>query len=187
VLDQYRNVAVVVLLALLAGAGVYIGIRVHDARSPLEIALPGATPGDMQVYITGAVARPGVYEVEPGERVIDLLYEAGGPAADADLEAVALAQRLNDEDTVVVPRIGEASGGVTSGVLGAQTGPLVNINTADPQQLDSLPGIGEVYAQRIIDSRTQQGPFASVDDLAARRIIPDATFERIRELITVGP
>ena len=185
-LDQYRNVAVIALLALLAGAGVYFGVRAYEGRQPLEIALPGPTPGDMQVYITGAVARPGVYEVDPGDRLIDLLYEAGGPAGDADLEAIGLARRLNDEDTVVVPRFGE-SGGVTSGVLGAQTGPLTDINTATVQELDALPGVGEVYSQRIIDSRTQDGPFASIDELTARGIVPNATFERIRELITAGP
>jgi len=187
VFDQYRNLVVIAFVALLAGAGVYIGVQAHDGRQPLEISLPQPTPGDMQVYITGAVARPGVYEVDPGNRVIDLLYEAGGPAGDADLEAVNLSLRLHDEDQVLIPRFGEASGGVTSGVLGAETGPLVNINTDTAQELDALPGIGEVYSQRIIDSRAQQGPFTSVDDLAARRIIPNATFERIRELITVGP
>jgi competence ComEA-like helix-hairpin-helix protein len=62
-----------------------------------------------------------------------------------------------------------------------------NINTADARTLDSLPGIGEVYSQRIVDSRTANGPFASTDDLLQRKIIPRATFEKIKDLITVGP
>ena len=63
----------------------------------------------------------------------------------------------------------------------------ININSADAQTLDTLPGIGEVYSQRIVDSRTANGPFAGIDDLLQREIIPRATFEKIKDLITVGP
>jgi competence protein ComEA len=136
----------------------------------------------MEVYITGAVEEPGVYEVPDGARVVDLLYEAGGPADNANLEAVNLAARLHDEDQVRVPRQGEA----VSDVAGAATG-AININTASASELDALPGIGEVYSQRIVDSRTGDGPYRSVDDLMARGIIPRATFEQIRELVTAGP
>jgi competence protein ComEA len=121
--------------------------------------------------------------------VVDLLAEAGGHAPDANLEAVNLALKLHDEDHVIVPRQGQpASQAVAAGAAGTAglTGP-VNLNTATQEELDALPGIGEVYSQRIIDSRATSGPYAATDDLVARDIIPQGTYNRIAELITVGP
>ena len=74
-----------------------------------------------------------------------------------------------------------------AGVAGATATAKIDINTATAQLLDSLPGIGEVYSQRIVDSRAVNGPFVSIDDLLEREIIPRSTFEKIKDLITVGP
>ena len=194
--DSLRNAIIVGLAALLAAAVVAIVLERRDDSPALKINLAELTPtpgGPIQVYITGAVAHPGVYEMKTGNRVVDALYEAGGPAPEANLEAVNLAVRLHDEDQVVIPRQGEAvvSTGSTSQVSsgsGSAPARLVNINTATAEDLDaSLPGIGEVYSSRIVQSRTADGPFSSTDDLIVRQIIPRATFEKIRELITVGP
>jgi competence protein ComEA len=193
--DTVRNAVIIGLAALLAGAIVFLAVERRDGTRPLEINIAQLTPtpgGPIEVYITGAVARPGVYEMQDGDRVIDVLLEAGGAAPDANLEALNLAVRLRDEDQVTVPRIGQvapaaSSGGSASDVAAAATVP-VNINTASARELDdALPGIGEVYSQRIVDSRTRDGPFTSPDDLLLRALIPRATFERIRELVTVGP
>jgi len=183
--ERYRTVLIVVLAAVLAaGIAVLVAER-DDGPAALEItSLDPAANGPMEVYITGAVAAPGVYEVADGDRVVDVLMAAGGPAPDADLERVNLAQRLEDEDRVVVPRQGEAS--VSSGVAGA-TRTLVNINTASAEELDALPGIGEVYSRRIVDSRTSDGLYNSIDDLLTRDLIPNGTFTQIRDLITAGP
>src|SRR3990170_5637978 len=178
---------IVVLAALLAGAVVAVVLERRDAPEPLEISLADLTPtpgGPIEIYITGAVLQPGVYELKDGDRAVDALYAAGGPASDANLEAVNLAVRLHDEDQVLVPRLGQqavSSSGVTSSVAGASK---ININTATAAELDALPGIGEVYSQRIVDSRTRDGLFTSPDELLAREITPRATYERIRDLIT---
>ena len=182
------------MAALLAAALVALAIEHHDGRTPLELTAQG-TPtagGPIQVYITGAVMQPGVYEMQDGDRVVDLLYKAGGQAPDANLESINLAVRLHDEDQVLVPRVGQAAaGGVSNGasqVAGvANGGGLVNINTASAGELDALPGIGEVYSQRIVENRTTNGLFATADDLVNRQIIPRGTYDKIRNLITTGP
>jgi len=183
---------IVVLAALLAAAVVAIVIEQRDGGGEaLEITLGDATPtpgGPIEVYVTGAVLNPGVYALQDGDRAVDAVFAAGGAGPDANLEAVNLAVRLRDEDQVLVPRLGQAvaeraSGGV-SNVAGATS---ININAAAASELDALPGIGEVYSQRIVDSRTQDGPFTTPEDLLVRDLIPQATFERIRDLITTGP
>lgn len=185
-LERYSNVIVVALAALLAAAVVALILDQREGSAPLEIDLAERTPaGPVEVYITGAVAQPGVYEIADGERVVDLLYKAGGPAPDANLEGINLAVRLHDEDQVIVPRIGQASS--VSQVAGTTSRGLVNINTATAAELDALPGIGEVYSQRIVDSRAAGGLFTTTDELVERRIIPNATYEKIRDLISVGP
>lgn len=90
---------------------------------------------------------------------------------------------MDDEDQVVVPRQGQA----ISQVAGALQTQLVNINTASAELLDSLPGIGEVYSKRIVESRNHLGPFESTQDLVDREIIPRSTYEKIKDLIAVGP
>jgi competence protein ComEA len=192
--ERFGQTIVIVMAALLAAALVALAIEHHDGRKPLEITAQG-TPtagGPIEVYITGAVMQPGVYEMQDGDRVVDLLYKAGGQAPDANIEAINLAVRLHDEDQVVVPRAGQAAGSVTNGqssqVAGITNGGgLININTASAGELDALPGIGEVYSQRIVESRAANGLFASPDDLVNRQIIPRGTYDKIRDMITTGP
>lgn len=180
--ERYLNPIVIVLAALLAAAVVTI---VLDQRSDeaLEIRLGEPTPGGpIEVYITGAVARPGVYELTDGDRVIDLLRQAGDFTEDANPQAINLAQRLHDEDMIVVPRLGEPASDVAGAVSLS-----VNINTATARELaTALPGIGEVYSQRIVDSRTSDGPFTATDDLVIRDLVPRGTYENIKHLINVG-
>jgi len=186
--SQHRNLTPIIIgiAAVLAVAGALLLIERRGGRSPLEITFANSTPGPIQVYVTGAVAEPGVYEMMEGDRVVDLLYKAGGNAPEADLQAINLSKRLQDEDMVVVPRQGEAStAGATSQVLGAST--PININTATLDDLDTLPGIGAVYSQRIVDSRTRDGPFTTTEELVLRSLMPQSTYEKIRDLITAGP
>ncbi len=188
-LERFSHAIIIGLAALLVAAVIALVVERHNSAQPLEITLAG-TPtagGPIQVYITGAVSKPGVYQMSDGDRTVDLLYKAGGAAPDADLEAVNLAVRLHDEDRVIVPRTGEAASGPTSQVAGAVSAAAVNINKASAQDLDALPGVGAVYSQRIVDSRTTNGPFATPDDLVNRQLIPRATYDKIRDLITVGP
>ncbi len=189
-LERFSHAIIIGLAALLVAAVIALVVERHNSAQPLEITLDG-TPtagGPIQVYITGAVSKPGVYQMSDGDRTVDLLYKAGGAAPDADLEAVNLAVRLHDEDRIIVPHAGQAAAaGPTSQVAGAVSAAAVNINKASAQDLDALPGIGAVYSQRIVDSRTTNGPFATPDDLVNRQLIPRATYDKIRDLITVGP
>jgi len=149
---------------------------------------PSAAPALVLVDVAGWVRRPGVYEFAEGARVIDAIEAAGGARSGALLQALNLAAPLTDGTQVLVPREGEAgavappaSGGTVPGATGA----LVNVNTATATDLEALPGIGEVIAQRIVDHRTENGPFTSVDQLLDVSGIGDSILESIRELVTV--
>jgi competence protein ComEA len=133
------------------------------------------------VYITGAVARPGVYEARTGDRYADALALAGGPTDDAEPLAVNMARRVRDEDHIHVPRRGEPP------LVTADGEPVLDLNTATLKQLEELPGIGPSRAQRIVESRTKDGAFTSPDDLVQRKIIPQSQLEPIRERIQVRP
>jgi competence protein ComEA len=182
-LERYRWVVVVLLAVPLAvGIGVLIGERTGDPQ-PLVIEPGKPAPGELQVYVTGAVVSPGVYPLEEGSRWIDALEAAGGASADADLTRVNLAKRAVDQDQIVVPRIGEAP----PAVAGTSQAPdaLVNINTASQADLESLPGIGEIRAQSIIQSRTVDGAFVQPEDLVLRDLVPPSVFEQIAALVVV--
>ena len=144
-------------------------------RSPsrgLEIVrgTPPAGIDAILVHVSGAVGTPGLVEAEPGDRVIDVVERAGGFEADADQSAVNLARRVRDEDHVHVPLIGEADA-------------LLDLNRASVKELEELPGIGPVYAGRIVEARDQL-PFASSDELLERDLIPARTYDQIRDLVS---
>ncbi|MGH2651861.1 MAG: helix-hairpin-helix domain-containing protein [Actinomycetota bacterium] len=138
------------------------------------------------VHVAGWVRRAGVYRLHLGDRVIDAIDRAGGPRPGAALDALNLAALLFDGQQVYVPRKGEAApgSGSTFGTAGTAGG-KININLATAPELETLPGIGEVLAQRIIDYREEHGPFASVDDLVNVSGIGEATLEELRDLVTV--
>jgi competence protein ComEA len=187
-LERYRTP----LLTILAGVAVlglaFFVLRQREGPPPLELQVGDATSGDSEimVHVAGAVAAPGVYAVHEGDRVVDAVEAAGGPSADADLVTLNLARRVHDEDQVVVPRIGEQPAAGQAGSASTDGAPI-DINTASAAVLDSLPGIGEAYSNRIVDSRVASGPFQSTEDLVTRKLIPRATYEKIKSLITVSP
>ncbi len=181
--DRVSQIIIIALVAVVAAGIVWFAVDRQNGPGALVIDLPNTVDeGPIEVYITGAVAEPGVYEVEPGDRVIDVLFEAGGQTDDADLTAINLALRLHDEDQIIVPRIGES----VPRVAGAATG-KININTASASELDALPGIGEVYSEQIVVNRETNGPYVSGEELVERQVLPRGTYERIRDLITTGP
>jgi competence protein ComEA len=181
-LERYRWLIVALLAVPLLSGVIYLAADRLDDPEPLEIVAGDATTtGDIRVYVTGAVLNPGVYSLPEGSRWIDAIEAAGGPADGADLDAVNLARRVQDEDQIVVPILGGVA------VAGATQGPLVNINTASEAELTDLPGIGETRARAIIRSRTEEGPFHTVDELLDRKLIPKSVFEDILDLVTAGP
>jgi len=161
-------------------------------------AAPGA-PVELVVYVCGAVRRPGVVRLPDGARVADALELAGGPTADAELSAVNLAAKVGDGQQIVVPE--KVTGGVTGagesaaaagGVAGASAisgaaggGALVNINTASLSELEELSGIGPSTAQKIIDYRTANGGFTSIEQLMEVPGIGDAKFAAVKDSVTI--
>jgi competence protein ComEA len=168
-----------------------------DAPMDLDASLqslPQATdtpslPITVVVYISGAVNAPDVYELPNDARIKDLVLAAGGLTAEADPERINLAERLKDSEHIHVPRQGEAPNddtGAADAADAAQSGPL-DLNTASASDLDSLPGIGQSFADRIIEYRTTNGPFTSVEDLQKIKGIGTALFAKIAPLVSVGP
>ncbi|KGJ82819.1 hypothetical protein GY21_00260 [Cryobacterium roopkundense] len=146
-----------------------------------------STPPALLVHVLGAVRNPGLFEVVPGARVLDAVAQAGGLTDQADQAGINLARVLTDGEQFYVPRVGESPPapmpGASTGQAGAPTA-KVNINTGAAADLDTLPHVGPMMAQRIIDYRTANGPFSSVDDLRNVTGIGDKTFEALKDLVT---
>jgi competence protein ComEA len=185
-----RHQWLVAAAAFLVLAGVIALRPVHDAQPSSQIIFAEATvPADgspIRVHVTGAVQRPGVVPLRSGDRLADALAAAGGASASADTEDLNLARRLRDGEQVVIPERTRRTAAVAPVSTLAPGAPL-DLNRATEAQLDALPGIGTTYAKRIVDSRAVDGPFKSAQDLVARRIVPQATFEKMRDLVTVSP
>ena len=143
-------------------------------------------PAILIVQVGGAVREPGVYSLRSGARLLDAIAAAGGLADDADADAINLARQIADGEQITVPRIGEAppaaAPGAVTGGGSAASGPI-DLNTATVEQLDTLPRIGPSIAQRIVDWRTENGRFSSVDDLAEISGIGEKTIESLRGLV----
>ena len=194
------TVLVMVLSRPIRPAG--IEIRMPEPTAPLPTAepLPTETPAMMNVYVTGAVSVPDVYELPPGSIVKDAIVMAGGLTADADAVVVNQALRLQDGDHIHVPVVGETAEVPTiirsevvrtveapeSGSSSGSVGALININTASQGELESLPGIGPALAQNIIDYRETTGPFETIEDIMKVSGIGTAKFGAMQDLITVG-
>lgn len=177
--------AKLVLAGLLAGMalfflGVFAGRGAGGASTVAVEPAPATPAGELKVYISGAVANPGVYTAGPGDRVEDAVRLAGGLTPEADAARVNLSLRLRDQMHVHVPRQGEAA---PDPQAAAGPGPL-NLNTASAAELEALPGIGPVTARRIVEYRTRNGPFKSIDDLR-KAGVSQTTLTRLRERVTV--
>jgi competence protein ComEA len=156
---------------------------VHGGEAPS--AAPTAGP-ELLVDVAGWVRHPGVYRFHQGDRVIDAIQAAGGARPGADLAAINEAALLQDAQQILVTRRGAQGGGGSAGGGGPGTaGGKINLNTATLDQLETLPGIGEVIGQRIIDYRQQHGPFRSVDDLVNVSGIGPSHLADVKDLVTV--
>ena len=186
---------------LYMAAGVLFGLFValliwvvsRNPRGQAVTLRPVPTEKPLIVHVTGAVPRPGVYALAQGSRVQDAISAAGGFLADAEKSGINLARALEDGEQLEIPYAEGASP-----VIGTEIPPLVltepstsseliNINTASQAELETLPGIGSTTAQRIIEYREQNGPFVNTEDIINVAGIGSGTYERIKDLITVGP
>jgi competence protein ComEA len=160
----YLFVTVFLVIAAIAG-GVMLAVQ-HSRSQPVEIVLSQTETPELsgEIYIGGAVANPGTYPLRENDTLQTLLSDAG-IEPDADLSHIKL----------YVPREGEE-----------QSPQKIDINRAEPWLLEALPGIGEVLAQRIVDYRSENGPFRRIEDLLKVSGIGSATFEKIKDYITVS-
>ena len=175
--------------AFLLALALFVGGRhVLHAGVPAQAAAP-AVPAvavradqgpQLVVHVVGAVHRPGLYSLPARSRVADAVTRAGGPTRRADLSLVNLAAPLSDGTQVVVPLRASPSAAGGAGTPSAPAGP-VHLNSATLEQLDSLPGVGPVTAQKILDYRQKHGAFSSLDELDAIPGIGEARIEQLRD------
>jgi competence protein ComEA len=149
-----------------------------SAAAPVRVRAAPAVRPRVTVDVTGAVRRPGLYRLPDGSRVADALERAGGPTRKAFLEGVNLAAPLADGQQVLVPREAATGGAVPGTVAGP-----VSLSAATLEQLDTLPGVGPVTAQKILDYRAAHGTFRSVEELDAVPGIGPATVDELREVV----
>jgi competence protein ComEA len=175
-----------ILLGLFLAALVWV-----VARNPSGEAVtlrPVPTDKPIVVHITGAVPRPGVYALPQGARVQDGISAAGGFLAEAEKSQINLAEPLEDGAKLDIPYIEGASPVLATPVeeVITSTTELINLNTASQAELESLPGIGPTNALKIIEYRDANGPFLNTEDIINVSGIGPGTYERIKDLITVG-
>ena len=191
-------VLVGVLAAVVAAVGVWreapraepvadLPVQVTTSAAAAPSAVTAVEPETLVVAVAGKVRRPGLVRVAPGSRVADVLEAAGGPLPDADLSGVNLARKVGDGEQVAIgvppaPDAGPVP--ATGGGGGGPAGPL-DLNAATVEQLDALPGVGPVTAQRIVEWRTRNGRFATVDQLREVEGIGERRLGQLRELVRV--
>jgi competence protein ComEA len=194
-LSRAELIALVAVVGVtVAGAGFWyvrsLPAPVQVRSGPSEVLVPAPTASAspttvILVDVAGWVRRPGVYEFAEGARVVDAIDAAGGARPGAVLSSLNLAAPLADGTQVLVPKESQSAPTTETGTGASGATGLVNVNSATNAELETLPGIGEVIAQAIVDHRTENGPFTSVDQLVDVSGIGDVTLENIRELVTV--
>jgi competence protein ComEA len=189
-------VAVSAVLAVLVVAGHRLAATgaatTPEIVAPLEAVAPAA-PQKLVVHVVGAVRRPGLYRLRDGARVADAVARAGGATGKANLGGLNLAAPVVDGTQVLVPARAPvateqtpatSTAEATATEAAAGTAQKVSLSTATAEQLDELPGVGPVTAQKILDYRTEHGFIRSVDDLDAVPGIGPARIEQLRDLVT---
>jgi competence protein ComEA len=193
------------LLVVAVGAAVLVGVLTWRSRpvpvpvEPPALASPSGAPGAMPsaaepvlvVAVTGKVRRPGVVSLPAGSRVVDAVRAAGGALPGADISRLNLARRLVDGELVAVgiavtaDSAGPPADAGAAGPASAAAAAPLNLNTATAEQLDTLPGVGPVLAQRILEWRAAHGRFDTVDQLRQVDGIGDSKFAQLRDRVTV--
>jgi len=199
ILKAFYPTLIGVLIGLVLGGLLWIVVRSPQGNA---VALqPPPTEAPLVVDVTGAVPRPGVYEFPKGARVKDAVQAAGGLLAEADKSSINLAAPLEDGKQLHIPYLSGleptpspfnfapgigGAGGSNGGASNFNNGQLIDINNATATELESLPSIGSVLAQRIIDFRNEFGPFFAIEDIMFVDGIGPEIFDDIKDLITVG-
>lgn len=187
-------VALVVLIVAGVGWAAFSSMRApaFEVHADEAVAPSSSEPeavevkAQVYVYVTGAVANPGVYSLDEGLRVCDAVEAAGGLTEDADASTVNLARVLSDGEHIALPTKAEVETALAQGSAGgAAASSLVNINTADASALETLSGVGSATAQAIISDREQNGPFSTIEDLMRVDGIGEKKFAKLKDSICV--
>ena len=193
-LDRRTLLLGLAAILLLAAAATFVRDRGGDTRPPVPVPVAAATADGaggvapasedpLVVYVTGAVRKPGVYQLPDGKRIIDAIEKAGGVTPKADAVTVNLAALLIDGEQILVPEAFSPGAGAAPTGAGPAASGLVHLNSADVTALDALPGVGPATAQRIVDWRDQNGGFRTVDDLEQVPGIGPAKLDALRDLV----
>lgn len=202
---QKSLLAVIVIIIVLISGTIYIrqekaaeislgeAVELKEAAPAPTVIQTEVKPAEISVYICGYVNNPGVVKITDGTRLDEAIKMAGGALASADLNAVNLAYKLADEDMVYIPKLGEkpqstgkAMPGVSTVKNTVQNTPgKVNINTASSGELDTLDGVGPSTAKAIIQYRSSNGPFKSIEEIKNVKGIGDAKYDSIKDSISV--
>jgi competence protein ComEA len=170
-LERYRVFIIVLLIAvILSGVAVFLYRQTSLPHSE-EITILPPSP-QIYIYIEGEVVNPGAYTLETGDHVAEAVEVAGGFTLNADQGSVNLAATLREGEQIHIYKLGDLP-------------QKININTAEAWLLESLPGIGETLAQRIVDYRIANGYFQSIEDLKNVRDIGPAVFDKVKDKIAV--
>jgi len=192
-LERYRGYILITVTNLIVLGGVIFFFRTPQPPeiivappAPTATPLPTPTPHPLQVYVSGAVTYPDVYELPTESIIKDAIEAAGGATSEADLDRINLAQSVANGQHLYVPKQGEENPPVSpptepSGTTSGTTGGKININTASQTEIETLPGIGPSKAQGIIENR----PYDSLEDIKRVPGIGEGTFKSIQDLITV--
>ncbi len=178
------------LIALLGSASNKSDLTFEPAKPALDSAQVNTQ--NIVIDVEGAVVKPGVYSLNQGARVQDALVLALGLSEKADRNWVEknlnLAAKLSDGAKIYIPRLGEIQNSAVNAVLGVSSGTdivgssaLINVNTASGAELDTLPGVGPVTAQKIINNR----PYATVDELLSKKSVNSKVFSQIKDKVSV--
>lgn len=188
-LKSILNVVSGILFGLFVAAVIWVVSRNPSGEAVTLRPVPTDKP--IVVHITGAVPRPGVYALPEGARVQDVISAAGGFLAEADKQFINLARVLDDGEFLEIPYAEGFSPVIPTPIPNiiqpGSDSDLININTASTFELETLPGIGPTIAQKIVDYREQNGPFFSIEDIINVSGVGPGIYERIKDLITVGP
>ena len=189
-----RSMLILLLLGMMAAGGLMYGYSEQDSAvklSPGESRSAEVPAHEITVYVTGAVNRPGVVTLKEGARIGDAVNSCGGVLPMGDAERINMAQVLKDGQKVQVPekaQVSRAAGADKSKSANkgkSDAGELININTADAQALDSLPGVGPSTAQKIIEYRETEGGFQDISDLKKIKGIGEAKFAKLKDKVCI--
>ncbi|KPU44148.1 ComE operon protein 1 [Oxobacter pfennigii] len=192
--EKIIMIAIVILLIIIAVMRIVVfksdSVRVIKTDSDSEQSIEDGdekSSGKLYVHITGEVNKPGLYELNTGDRVKDAVNKASGFTDDADTSSINLAGKLKDEQFIYVPKK-SAQGESLNQESNTMINGKINVNAATARELDEfLPGIGETYANNIVNYRTKNGRFNSVDELKkVEGIGSGKRFENIKDLVTVN-